>query len=381
MIRDGLILLESQLFMSGTIPLNRFLPPMIEKTLLNNRYLIEDTLGKGGMAVVYKARDTTLERTVAIKVLRQEYSENLAFREHFRQEARAAANLTHPNIVTVHDFGFDNDRFFIIMEYVPGTDLKELLEKSGRLSIEDALKFMIQACAGVGFAHQTGLVHCDIKPQNLLITPDQQVKVVDFGIARALASINPREKVEIVWGSPHYFSPEQAAGMAPSPASDVYSLGVILYEMLTGQPPFISQVSSDLARLHREQLPPPPRQVNPEISPELEQILLKVLSKVPATRYRSANQFGRVLRTYQEGMRIPEAFIFAQQSAAAVSTSPTEPFESPPPPEEVGSIPQAKNPLAIDWITIALALLALIAVGGLVPFYLWVYFVYNPPIR
>jgi serine/threonine protein kinase len=354
---------------------------MIEESLLNDRYIIEETLGKGGMAVVYKARDTTLERTVAIKVLRREYSENEAFREHFRQEAKAAANLTHPNIVTVHDFGFDNDRIFIIMEYVPGTDLKELLEKSGRLSIDESLKFMIQACAGVGFAHRTGLVHCDIKPQNLLITPDQQVKVVDFGIARALASINPQERSEIVWGSPHYFSPEQAAGMAPSLASDVYSLGVIMYEMLIGKPPFRAQEAAGLAKMHREQLPPAPQQLNPEIPPELQEILLKVLSKVPAARYRNADQFGRVLRTYRESVRVPDGLSPPSYGAAAMSASQTEPYEPPSGQGSVQRPAQAKNPLEIDWITIALALLALITVGGLIPFYLWVYFVYNPPIR
>lgn len=367
--------------MSGTISLKRSEIHMIEESLLNNRYLIEDTLGKGGMALVYKARDTTLERTVAIKVLRQEYSENEAFREHFRQEARAAANLTHPNIVTVHDFGFDNDRIFIIMEYVPGTDLKELLEKDGRLSIDKSLRFMIQACAGVGFAHRTGIVHCDIKPQNLLITPDQQVKVVDFGIARALASINPQERTEIVWGSPHYFSPEQAAGMAPSPASDVYSLGVILYEMLTGQTPFRAPEAAGLARMHREQMPPAPHQLNPEIPIELEEILLKVLSKVPAARYRNADQFGRVLGTFRESYRVSDGISPAQYSGTASSASQTEPYESTSGQGDVLSTPRAKNPLEIDWITIAFALLALIAVGGLVPFYLWVYFVYNPPIR
>jgi serine/threonine-protein kinase len=354
---------------------------MTEETLLNNRYLIEDTLGKGGMAVVYKARDTTLERSVAIKVLRQKYSADPAFREHFRQEAKAAANLTHPNIVTVHDFGFDNERLFIIMEYVPGTDLKDLLEKDGRMSIENSLKLMVQACVGVGAAHRSGLVHCDIKPQNLLITPDQQVKVVDFGIARALASITPGEKAEIVWGSPHYFSPEQAAGKAPSPASDVYSLGVIMYEMLTGQPPFSAPDSSGLARMQREMLPPAPRQLNPMIPPELEQILLKVLSKVPATRYRTADQFGRVLVNYQEGIHVSEALSPALSSGAVAGAAPTEPFEAIAAPEEVASTQQSSNPLEIDWITILLALLALIAVGGLVPFYLWVYFVYNPPIR
>jgi serine/threonine-protein kinase len=351
---------------------------MPEITLINDRYKIEDTLGKGGMAVVYKARDLTLERSVAIKVLRQKYSTDPAFREHFHQEAKAAANLSHPNIVTVHDFGFDAERLFIIMEYVAGTDLKQLLDDSERFDIQQTLTLMEQACAGVGYAHRAGLVHCDIKPQNLLITPNQRLKVVDFGIARALVSIRPDEKADIVWGSPHYFSPEQAAGIAPSPASDVYSIGVITYEMLTGQLPFSASSSTELAKMHRQDLPTAPRELNPEISPELEQILLKVLSKEPAARYRTADQLGRVLLTLQKKTTQPGNLPSFTSTAAATSTAATQPFESPAEPE---AIEQKADPFDLDWITILLALFALIAVGGLIPFFLWVYFVYNPPIR
>ncbi len=351
---------------------------MPETTLINDRYQIEKTLGKGGMAFVYQARDLTLERNVAIKVLRQKFSTHPAFREHFHQEAKAAANLSHPNIVTVYDFGYDAERLFIIMEYVPGTDLKQLEGEFERFDIQHTLTLMGQACAGVGYAHRAGLVHCDIKPQNLLITPDKRLKVVDFGIARALASINPGEKTDIVWGSPHYFSPEQAAGNAPSPASDVYSLGVIMYEMLTGQLPFTASDSKELARMHRQVLPQAPRELNPEIPPELEQILLKVLSKEPAGRYRTADQLGRVLVTFQQEALQQKNLTphsDAKRTSAAVAT---QPLESPPAPEGIAHKP---NPLNIDWITVLLALFALIAVGGLIPFYIWVYYVYNPPIR
>jgi serine/threonine-protein kinase len=354
---------------------------MPESQLINNRYQIEETLGKGGMAVVYRAQDLTLERTVAIKVLRQNYSVDPVFRDHFRQEAKAAANLSHPNIVTVHDFGFDAERLFIIMEYVPGTDLKLLFEGGGQVDLERTINLMGQACAGVGYAHRAGLVHCDIKPQNLLITPDERLKVVDFGIARALASINPGEKTDIVWGSPHYFSPEQAAGIAPSPASDVYSLGVIMYEMVTGQLPFTAPSSSELARMHRQDLPKAPRELNPAITPQLEQILLKVLSKEPAARYRTADQFGRVLTSLQNNTPLVEEGILLGTSSSYVAPGTTQPIESPAPMPVIEAIDNKTNPFEVDWITILLALLALIAVGGLVPFFLWVYFVYNPPIR
>jgi serine/threonine-protein kinase len=350
--------------------------------ILNNRYQLEERVGSGGMAVVYRARDLELERQVAIKVLREDYSSDEDFRERFRQEARAAANLSHPNIVTVHDFGLHAGRLFIVMEHVPGTDLKTTLQERGGFSVDETLSLIVQACAGVGYAHRAGLVHCDIKPQNMLITPDRRLKVVDFGIARALASIHPDEKAEIVWGSPQYFSPEQAAGEPPSPASDVYSLGVVMYEMLTGQPPFSAPSSSELARKHRQDMPRSPRELNPMIPPTLEQILLKVLAKEPAARYRTADQLGRVLTN------------FMQHTAAAATmvTSHPVPYKAPEPSENPTTPNPAsrpvllelerpeKNPLDIDWITIALGLLALIAVGGLVPFFLWVYFAFNPPI-
>ncbi len=158
---------------------------MVDQIILNNRYQLEERLGSGGMAVVYRARDLMLERYVAIKVLRENFSDDPAFQERFRQEAKAAANLSHPNIVTVHDFGFDRGRLFIVMEHVPGTHLKDILQRRGRLPVEEAIGLMVQACAGVGYAHRAGLVHCDIKPHNFLITPDKRLKVTDFGIARA----------------------------------------------------------------------------------------------------------------------------------------------------------------------------------------------------
>ena len=230
--------------------------------ILANRYQLQQTLGKGGTAVVYRAWDQNLKRTVAIKILRSEFSKTESFRERFRQEALAAANLSHPNIITTFDFGLDNERLFMVMEYVPGTDLKTMLRQHGLFSTAEALPLIIQACAGIGYAHRAGLVHCDVKPQNLLVTPDLRLKVTDFGIARALASIRPDEQHDIVWGSPQYFAPEQAAGLAPSPASDVYSLGVILYELLTGQLPFNSEDPTELSRMHRDLYPPlPPRQL------------------------------------------------------------------------------------------------------------------------
>lgn len=288
--------------------------------MLSNRYKLLETLGAGGMAVVYRAQDMMLERPVAIKLLRQDYSGNHGFRNQFRLEAKAAANLSHPNIVTVHDFGFDAGRLFIVMEFVPGKDLKSLVKERGRFQVAEAVNLIAQACAGIGYAHRAGIIHCDVKPHNMIITPDKRLKVTDFGIARALISINPDEHTDEVWGSPQYFSPEQAAGLAPSPASDVYSLGVVLYEMLTGQLPFTATDAQELARQHREVRPVPPRRLAREIPPELEQIILKVLSKEPAQRYRSADQLGRLLAPFAGTPEMLQPF------------PPEQPRATPPPP-------------------------------------------------
>jgi serine/threonine-protein kinase len=369
---------------------------MTDPVILNNRYRLEERLGAGGMAMVFRARDLTLERDVAIKLLRENYSKDHAFRERFRQEAKAAANLSHPNIVTVHDFGFDAGRLFIVMEYVPGTDLKTIFQRRGRFSIPETVNLMIQASAGVGYAHRASLVHCDIKPQNFIITPDNRLKVTDFGIARALASINPDERIDVVWGSPQYFSPEQASGNPPSPASDVYSLGVVTYEMLTGQLPFTASSAEELARMHREDPPPPPSRINNAIPPTLEQILLKVLAKEPSTRYRTADQFGRVLVTFTkqttQTMRVVPAEDAKSTSTRdslqqAQSTSADQDYAPQIKPAfqttnyqptryNQRTYPE-KDTFDIDWGTISLALAALIAVGGLVPFWIWVYFLYQ----
>jgi serine/threonine-protein kinase len=355
---------------------------MNEGMLLNNRYQLLEQLGSGGMSDVFRARDLMLERSVAIKVLHEHYSNDDAFQQRFRQEARAAANLSHPNIVTVHDFGFDHGQLFIVMEHIPGKDLKTILRQRGRYSVEEAIPLMVQACAGIGYAHRAGLVHCDIKPHNMIVTPDGRLKVTDFGIARALSTIMPDERADVVWGSPQYFSPEQATGEAPSPASDVYSLGVVLYEVLTGALPFAAPTSEELARMHLEASPIPPSEYVPEIPPALEQIVLKVLSKEPSARYRTADQLGRVLLRFgTERETRPSSPLSLTPEAASTYQRP-EPISQPPPPvmpvpETTIRLPEVSPP-DIDWASVALGLLALIAVGGLIPFWIYIYFLYNP---
>ena len=378
---------------------------MSEHKLLNNRYYLEETLGQGGMAVVYRGRDLTLERHVAIKILREDYSSDVDFRDRFRQEAKAVANLTHPNIVTVYDFGLQDEHLYIVMEYVPGTDLKGILKRNGRLGVNEALALTVQACSGIGHAHRAGIVHCDIKPKNLLVTPEQRLKVVDFGIARAMANILPDEKSEIVWGSPKYFSPEQASGKAPLPASDVYSLGVVLYEELTGQVPFQADSAEVMARMHREVPPPSPRKLNPLIPFYIEDFLLKVLSKEPSHRYRNAEQMGRILEGYLPSQGLlpeeppaqnaePEVHFYPlaasteiePQPVQSVTTKPSSDRYQPRTLKSSSSVRSSrKRNIAepgqrFDWVTWVLILLTLVAVGGLIPFWLWVYYIVYPPV-
>ena len=372
---------------------------MEEGTVLNNRYQLLERLGHGGMSDVFRARDLMLERYVAIKVLSEQYSNDESFQQRFRQEARAAANLSHPNIVTVHDFGLDQGQLFIVMEYVPGKDLKTLLRQRGRYSVEEAIPLMVQACAGIGYAHRAGLVHCDIKPHNMIVTPDSRLKVTDFGIARALSTIMPDERADVVWGSPQYFSPEQAVGEAPSPASDVYSLGIVLYEVLTGALPFTGRNSEELALLHLQADPIPPSEYVPDIPQALEQIIMKVLSKEPSARYRTADQLGRVLMRFgtQRDMSVPPALNLTPEAvttyrqpepattvvAPAVASPPASPARQEPPsqpqpqPQPTFEVPEVSFS-EVDWTAVGLGLLALIMVGGLVPFWIYIYFLYNP---
>jgi serine/threonine-protein kinase len=339
----------------------------MDGTLLNNRYRLVELIGSGGMAVVYKGMDTLLHRTVAIKILRAAYSSDPAFLARFQQEARAAAQLDHHNVVTVYDVGQDGDRPYIVMEYVEGEDLKTLIRREGPLSVERAVDLAMQIASGVGHAHKAGIIHCDVKPQNVLVTRDGVAKVTDLGIARALSESGLTDS-EVVWGSPLYFSPEQAAGERPTPASDVYSIGVVLYEMLAGAPPFHAEKPTALALMHIREEPPPLATRNPRVPPQLEWIVRKVLAKEPSARYRTAEQLALVLHEYRtRGEQATSLYQPVQGEAVREKTEPVRATRPRPPAEAKG----------VDWLTWILGVTAAIAVIGLIPLWSWVYWKYT----
>lgn len=267
--------------------------------VFNNRYTITDRIGVGGMAEVYRAQDNTLGRVVAVKVMLPQYAADPAFTQRFRQEAAAAANLQCPYIVNVYDWGQDQGTYYIVMEYVRGSDLKTAILERGAINQRKVAEIGSQVCQALSVAHKLDIIHRDIKPQNIMVQPDGNVKVMDFGIARAKNTV--AAKTSSVLGTAHYISPEQAQGKDLTYASDIYSLGVVMYEAATGQLPFDGPDAISVAMMQVNDEPAPPRTINPDIDPGFESIIMKALDKDPAQRFATSNDMKLALNDFLAG--------------------------------------------------------------------------------
>ena len=274
----------------------------MEELVFGRRYRVTEKIGSGGMAEVYKAVDEVLGRTVAVKVLHPRYASDPGFVARFRQEAQAAANLSHPAIVNIYDWGRDDETYYIVMEYVRGTDLKAVIEQQGAVDPLKAAEYASQVCAALAVAHGYDIIHRDIKPHNIVLAADGSVKVMDFGIARAGNST--MTQTGSVLGTAHYVSPEQAQGRPLGPASDLYSLGVVLYELTTGRLPFDADTPVAVALKQVNEDPVPPRLINPDIPPALEAVILHAMQKDPAARYSSAEEMRADLRRVLGGAAV-----------------------------------------------------------------------------
>lgn len=272
---------------------------------INGRYHILETIGGGGMANVYKAHDAILNRKVAVKVLRPQFSDDEEFIRRFRREAQAATSLSHPNVVNIYDVGEEDDLYFIVMEYVEGLTLKQLIQKRGVLPIEETVDIMIQITSAIAHAHANHIVHRDIKPHNILISPKGEAKVTDFGIARAMTSATITH-TNSVMGSVHYLSPEQARGGMVNEKSDIYSLGIVLYEMATGIVPFSGDTAVSIAIKHLQSELPSPKSMNPALPQSIENIILKATAKDPFHRFQSASDLEEDLHTALLPERVAE---------------------------------------------------------------------------
>jgi eukaryotic-like serine/threonine-protein kinase len=359
-------------------------------TLFDGRYRILRKLGSGGMANVYLAEDEELGRRVAIKILNERYAGDDLFIERFRREAKSAASLSHPNIVSIYDRGEAEGTYYIAMEVIEGRSLKELIMTHGALPVHTAIGYAKQLLEALRFAHRHGIIHRDIKPHNVLVSADQQVKaneprlkVTDFGIARHGAS--QMTEAGSIMGTAQYLSPEQARGAPVTAASDLYSAGVVLYEMLTGKVPFTGDSAIEIAMKHVNELPKPPSSLRPEIPPALDQIVLRALAKDPEDRYQTAEEFIEDLERVEAGLPISRSTATAatvilagaavgdstellSESATRVAPPPTPPQRRPPyPPSSPYDKPPRKRRRWVPWLLVALLLAAAILAGW------WVY--------
>ncbi len=318
--------------------------------ILNSRYELKKLIGSGGMADVYMATDSLLGRTVAVKILHPQYAKDPVFVARFRQEAQAAANLNQDNIVNVYDWGIENSTYYLVMEYVEGRDLKDIILQGGQLLPERAAEIAMSICLALEAAHAQGVVHRDIKPQNIIVTYDSKIKVMDFGIARTTGGSAMTETGTIM-GTAQYISPEQAQGRAADPRSDLYSLGIALYEMLTGKVPFDGENPVAIAYKHVREDPLPPSMINPDISPELEAVVMKALSKNPENRYQSAVEMYSDLERCLEGAPVYATPVMPRQEATLGAT------------RAYPAVPAAPRRRSLAWLWIGI--ICIVALAGI----------------
>src|SRR5215207_3728237 len=340
---------------------------MTDARLLGGRYELGGPLGYGGMAEVHRGRDLRLGRDVAVEVLRSDLARDPGFQARFRREAQNAAALNHPSIVAVYDTGedrmSDNGMLpFIVMEYVEGRTLKEVLVSEGRLMPQRALEITADICAALDFSHRNGIIHRDMKPGNVMMTPNGTVKVMDFGIARALSSATAAmTQTSAVIGTAQYLSPEQARGEPVDARSDVYSTGCLLYELLCGHPPFTGDNPVSVAYQHVREDPIPPGELNPDVTPEIDAIVLKAMAKNPINRYQSAGEMRADLLRAAAGRPVAATPVYSQEERTQIigggrrggtGMLPTEPVDEPP------------RRKGLTWLLVALGVVAVFALAA-----------------
>ncbi len=346
---------------------------MTTPRLLGSRYEIGETLGYGGMAEVHRGRDVRLGREVAVKVLRADLARDPSFQARFRREAQAAASLNHPAIVAVYDTGEEDmygNQPYIVMEYVEGRTLREVLKTEGRLMPRRAMEIVADVCAALDFSHRNGIVHRDVKPGNAMITRTGAVKVMDFGIARAVAdNAATVTQTAAVIGTAQYLSPEQARGESVDARSDVYSTGVLLFELITGSPPFTGDSPVAVAYQHVRENAPPPSMLNPDVPAELDAIVMKAMAKNPANRYQSAGEMRADLIRAINGRPIMAEPVMIEDEATTVLGGPGGGRTGMYPPAGYGAgagrsapPPQRRSPWT--WVAIALAILLVLGLAA-----------------
>jgi serine/threonine-protein kinase len=307
------------------------------------------------MAKVFQGTDTVLDRTVAIKVLAPQYAEDDAFVQRFRREAHAAARISHPNIVSVFDTGSDDGVHYIVMEFVEGRTLAEFLSGGGRIMPERSIDIAQDVCQALEAAHAQGVIHRDIKPGNIMIGPRGDVKVTDFGIARVTTTAETVEQTAAILGTASYLSPEQAQGQPVDARSDIYSLGCVLYEMVTGRPPFLGDSPVAVASKQVLEQPVPPSKLNGDVSPDLDAVILRALAKNPANRYQSGEEFRADLERARRGLPVEATPLLAGATTQVIDPPPAPPTAVLPPPE-----PEKRSWVPIVVVLVIVALLGVL---------------------